>query len=277
KRDFGFWVMRGMFVLSAIYFSYQILGLMIRGKGLPVVDMLFFNPPETVNTLMKISFLFLLANIGAFNATIRREAALLLFAVNLISVAASLWLYFGFPVNPLFPADHQFLLTSIAGAGLVLALLIYLLIKLKPQKSEETANDSDLISPAATVLKWFFLFFGVLFTIYFLGIIYFRAFSDPDSGMGAVFGGPYPLVSNSITKYGSLAVFGYFLYRRADLRRFFTPVLIAGFAISVTATILYGLHGSTVVLNRNGKLVVLPYFMMMHVIVDGAGLVALIV
>src|SRR5262249_25482693 len=95
KRGFCFWVIAGMFLLSAIYFSYQILGLMIRGKGLPVVDMLFFNPPETVNTLMKISFLFLLANIGAFNATIRREAALLLFAVNLISVAASLWLYFG--------------------------------------------------------------------------------------------------------------------------------------------------------------------------------------
>src|SRR5262249_47647473 len=232
--------------------------------------------PETVNTLMKISFLFLLANTGAFNATIRKQAAQLLFAVNFISVSASLWLYFAFPVNPLFPADHQFLLTSIAGDGVILALLAFLIIKLRSQDNEITINDVEVTSPAATLLKYFFLFFGILFTIYFLGILYFRAFADPASGMGAVFGGPDPLVSNSITKYGTLAVFGYFLYARPALRRFFTPILITGFAISVTATILYGLHGSTVILNREGQYVTIPYFMMLHVIVDGGGLVLLI-
>jgi|GEM_PF-6675576 len=71
KRDFGFYFMRFIFFSYGAYFAYMITGLLVNGKGLPVVTMFFISPPETVNTIMKITLMVSLAAVGAFNAGVR--------------------------------------------------------------------------------------------------------------------------------------------------------------------------------------------------------------
>src|SRR5882724_8080588 len=277
RRDFGFVFMRIIFFAYGIYFAYMLIGLLVGGKGLPVVGMFFISPPETVNTIMKLTLMITLASVGAFNAGVRREAAILLTIGHSISVGASIWLFFAYPVNPVFPDDHNFLLSSVVGDGLLLVVLLYYVFKPRPEPEDlNRVEDVELRSPASSLLRLFFLVFGILFTVFSIGIVYYRAFGSPDTGRGAVFGGPDPLVSNSLTKYGTLAAFGYFLFAKPALRKYLTPGLVIAFSFSVVAAMIYGLQGTTTLITRRGTIAALPGFMMMHVIVDGAGLLLIL-
>ncbi|MBI5471008.1 MAG: GMC family oxidoreductase [Ignavibacteriae bacterium] len=276
RRDFGFYFMRFIFFAYGTYFVYMLIGLMVNGRDLPVVGMFFINPPETINTIMKITLMVSLANLAAFNAGVRREAALLLTIGHLISVGASLGLYFAYPVNPLFPDEQSFLLSSVIGDGALLVVLVYYLIAPSQDRSLEETVDAEVRSPASSFYRLYFLAFASLFSFFTAAILYFRIAGAPESGLGAVFGGPDPLVSNSLTKYGTLAAFGWFLYKRDDMRRYMAPTLVIAFSFSLLATIIYGLQGSTVLFSRNGVPVTLPWFMVNHLIVDGGGLALLL-
>jgi len=277
KRDFGFFFMRFILVAYGAYFLYQITGLTVNGKGLPLMNMFFINPPENINTFMKIVLMLSFAIVGAFNKNIRKETALLLLIGHVISVSASLWLYLAYEVNPLFPGDHQFLLASVAGDGVLILFLLYYALASQKDKPAVALFDIELQSPASIIYRNFFLVFGILFSIYTLSIIYFRVFGSPDSGLGAVFGGPDPLVSNSLTKYGTLAATALFLYMKPTMRKYFVPTLILAFSISLIATIIYGLGGTTTIITRLGTTGAIPWFMMLHIIVDGGGLILLLV
>lgn len=276
KRDFGFYFMRFIFIAYGVYFSYQIVGLLVNGKGLPLMSMFFINPPENINTFMKIILMLSLATVAAFNKNVRKEAAFLLLIGHVISVSASLGLYMGYDVNPLFPGDHQFLLASVVGDGFLILFLLYYALAPNKDKPEIELLNIELQSPASTIYRNFFLGFGILFTIFSAGIIYFRVFASPESSFGAVFGGPDPLVSNSLTKYGTLAVIGYFLYFKPSIRKYVVPTLILAFSISVIATIIYGFQGSTQIISRLGTTVTIPEFMTLHIVVDGTGLILLL-
>lgn len=277
KRDFGFYFFRFIFLAYGVYFLYQILALLVNARDLPAVNMFFINPPETVNTFMKIVLMLSLATVGAFNVGVRREASILLALGHALSVGASLWLYLAYPPNPLFPGDHPFLLASVAGDGVLILVLLYFAYESRPPKDNfEKLEDVELRSPASTLMRTFFLVFGIVFTIFTAAIVYFRAFGSPEAGLGAVFGGPDPLVSNSLTKYGTFAILGYFLCARPGLRKFFVPTFISAFSVSLLATFVYGLKGTTVVMSRLGTTVELPWFMVQHLIVDGGCLMLLL-
>lgn len=277
KHDFGFHFMRFIFFAYGIYFVYMTIGLLVNGRNLPVVDMFFINSPETINSVMKLTLMISMANVAAFNRNVRREGAILLFIGHFISVAASLGLYFAYPVNPVFPAEQGFLLSSVVGDGVLLIVLVYYMVKPRPEDPGfYQMEDVELRSPASTVMRLYFMVFGSLYTIFTLAILYNRTMGDPESGLGAVFGGPDPLVSNSLTKYGTLAAIGWFLFAKPKLRKYFVPTLVLAFSFSIIATLLYGLQGTTVLISRLGTEVELPWFMMQHIIVDGAGLVLLL-
>lgn len=276
KRGFGFFFMRFIVFAYGIYFVYQIVGLLVSGKGLPLLSIFFLNPTETLNTFMKITLMLSLATVGAFNADVRREASILLLIGHAFSVGASLWLYLAYPVNPLYPDHHNLLLSSVAGDGVLIVVLIGLIIKLKPYKSEMGIEDIELRSPASTLLRGFFLVFGCIFTIYTIGIVVSRITGDPESGLGAVFGNPDPLVSNSVTKYGTVAALSLFLFKNPAVRRFFMPTLVTAFMVTVIGTIAFGLQGDTVMITRVGTVAILPWFMMFHIIVDGGALVLML-
>lgn len=277
KHDFGFHFMRFIFFAYGIYFVYMVIGLLVNGRTLPVVDMFFINSPETVNSVMKLTLMICMANLAAFNRDVRREAATLLFIGHSISVGASLALYFAYPVNPVFPNEQGFLLSSVVGDGVLLIVLVYYMVKPRPERLDLWhMEDVELRSPASTVMRSYFLVFASLFTIFTLAIVYFRTMGNPEAGLGAVFGGPDPLVSNSLTKYGTLAAIGWFLFARPRLRKYFVPTLTLAFTFSIVATIYYGLQGTTVLISRLGTEVELPWFMMQHIIVDGGGLLLLL-
>ncbi len=276
KRDFGFSFMRFIFIAYGAYFVYMLIGLKVNGKDLPVVSMFFINPPETINSIMKITLMVSLANLAAFNAGVRQEAALLLMIGHLISVGASLALYFGYPVNPQFPDEQSFLLSSVVGDGALLVVLVYYVLNPTVHDDLEAVEDEEIRSPASSLYRLYFLLFGCLFTLFTAAIVYFRIWGTPDSGLGAVFGGPDPLVSNSLTKYGTLAAIGWFLFKREDMRRYIVPTLVIAFTFSLVATVVYGLQGSTLLFSRNGSPVTLPWFMVNHLIVDGGGLALLL-
>lgn len=277
KHDFGFHFMRFIFFAYGAYFVYMIIGLLVNGRTLPVVEMFFINSPETVNSVMKLTLMIGMANLAAFNRDVRREAATILFIGHMISVGASLALYFAYPVNPVFPNEQGFLLSSVVGDGVLLVVLVYYMVKPRPERLDLWhMEDVELRSPASTVMRAYFLVFASLFSLFTLAIVYFRTMGNPESGLGAVFGGPDPLVSNSLTKYGTLAAIGWFLFARPRLRKYFVPTLTLAFSFSIAATIYYGLQGTTVLISRLGTEVELPWFMMQHIIVDGGGLLLLL-
>lgn len=277
KHDFGFHFMRFIFFAYGIYFVYMIIGLLVNGRDLPVVDMFFINTPETINSVMKLVLMISMANVAAFNRNVRKEAAILLFIGHSISVGASLAMYLSVPLNPVFPNDSGFLLSSVLGDGVLLIVLVYYMVKPRPEDPNfYKMEDVELRSPASTTMRLYFMVFASLFTVFTLAIVYFRTMGDPLSGLGAVFGGPDPLVSNSLTKYGTLATIGWFLFARPRLRKYFVPTLVLAFSFSIAATIYYGLQGTTVLISRLGTEVELPWFMMQHIIVDGGGLLLLL-
>lgn len=273
KRDFGFFLMRFIFFAYGAYFVYMIVGLLVGGRNLPIVSMMFINPPETVNTVMKLTLMISLSALGAYNAAIRPYAAIFLLLGHLISVVASLTMYFIFPVNPVFPMDQAFLLATVAGDGVLVIALTYVILSPRREGSTlDRVEDVELRSPASSLVRLYFLAFACLFTLFTVAIGYFRFAGNPEEGLGAVFGGPDPLVSNSLTKYGTLAALGWVLFKKSSLRRFFVPVLTLAFTFSLIATVIYGLQGSTVLISRLGTVVTIPWFMMNHILVDGGGL-----
>jgi choline dehydrogenase-like flavoprotein len=278
RRDFGYYVMRFIAIAYGVNLAYEILGLIVNGRDLPLVKLYFLNPPATVNSFMKLSLMMLLANLGAYNRTIRRPVAVLLAIGHSCSVAAALWLYFGYPASPSLPEDHAFVGLSAAGDG-VLILLLLAIAFLNPNERSLPLpeEDRDLDSPASNLLRAYFLVFSVMFTAFTLAIVGFRAFSSPYSAYGAVFGFPDALVINSLTKYGTLASLGWTMFLIPSLRRFLVPVVTTSFAISLAVTIIYALQGTTRVVTRIGTVVDVPWFMVWHIIVDGCGLALLFV
>jgi len=173
--------------------------------------------------------------------------------------------------------DQQFLLSTVVGDGILVIGLVYVMMAPKRQESTlEQIDDVELRTPPSTLMRTYFLVFGTMFSLFTGAIIYFRFSGDPEVGLGAVFGGPDPLVSNSLTKYGTLAAIAWVLFRKPSLRKYFIPTMVTAFTFSLVATIAYGFQGSTMLISRLGTTVTLPWFMMNHVVVDGGGILLLL-
>ncbi|MDH3253161.1 MAG: hypothetical protein OEM41_10240, partial [Ignavibacteria bacterium] len=273
RRDIAFVFLRGFGLAFAIYLGYLVLGLVVRAWDWPLIGMNVLNPPATINTFGKLIILLSLASVAAFNPGIRKDAVLLLVLAHVVAVAASFGLYFGYRPNPLFPSDHQFLLTSGIVDGVVLAALLVLFFTSSPAGSK--LQLIDLASAPSVLLKNLLLSFGGLYVLFTLGALLSRIFAPPDSILGAIFGGPDPLVINILTKYGSLTALSFFLFAGPYLRRYLIPTLTLALSVSVVATVIYGLRGSTVITTQAGSEVTIPWFMMAQVLIDGSGLVVI--
>jgi choline dehydrogenase-like flavoprotein len=273
RRDIAFVFLRGFGLAFAVYLGYLVLGLIVRAWDWPLIGMNVLNPSATINTFGKLIILLSLASVAAFNPGIRKDAVLLLVIAHMVAVAASFGLYVGYQPNPLFPSDHQFLLTSGIVDGVVLLALLGLYFTTSPTGSK--LRLIDLQSAPSVLLKNLLLSFGVLYVLFTLGALLSRILAAPDSLPGAIFGGPDPLVINILTKYGSLTALTFFLFARPYLRKYLIPTLTLALAVSVVATVIYGLRGSTVITTQNGADVTVPWFTMAQVLIDGSGLLVI--
>jgi len=276
KRDFGFLFLRIVFLAYGIYFCYLVLGLLVNGKDLPLMSMYFINPAQALNSFAKLLLVLLLANVGAFNRGVRREATAALTLGHLTSVAASLWMYLGYAPNPNFPAYHAFLLSSVLADGVMVLAALFVIFKPSSQPAPvHLREDLELNSIATTIFSGAVLALGILWAAYVVFMVCTRIFAAPDSLCGALWGGPDPLVSNSLTKYVTLFGLSLYLYKKASLRKYFVPVIVLAFSVTVIAAFIYSLHGATMIVTPNTKIVAVPGFMPIMLIVEG-GVLALL-
>ncbi|HEV8487406.1 MAG TPA: GMC family oxidoreductase N-terminal domain-containing protein, partial [Blastocatellia bacterium] len=277
KRDFGFLFLRIFVIFNLAFLTLQIVSLIVGARDIGALSRLFVNPPQTANTLAKETLMLSVALVGAFNAHIRREAALVLLIGHVIAVGAQMWVYFGYAPNPFFPADHPYLLTGIIGDSVVILLSLYVVLKGRPQPDDlSRVEDIELRSPASTILKDALLGMGFLCVAYAAVIVCLRLFASPESSLGAVFGGPDPFVTNMLTRYLALATIFFLLFAKASLRKYLLPPAIVALSLGVIVCFIFALMGDTTIITRIGTTAEAPWFFMAQIVIDGGLLVLLL-
>lgn len=261
KRDFGFLFLRLAGLAFAVYCGYLVVGLVVGARDLPLVSMYFMNPAATINTFGKLIVLSAIAATGAFNVRVRRESLVLLTVGHILAVAVSLWLYLGYPVNPLFPGDHDFLLSSAIVDGVLLVLLIVLIFRYPPHSSgADYVNDIEMQSPASTAMRLTLLISGIAFSAVVVVSVVGRILSRPGTVANAIFGGPDPLIINTVTKFGTYAAVCFMLYAKPRLRRYMTQALILPFGASMIAAFVYTITGPAHFIMQDGSAIDIAWY-----------------
>lgn len=269
KRRFDYWIFLLIAGAYMFFFAYLLLVLATGARTLPIAQMFFLNPPETINSFMKLILMFSLALVGAYNVGVRREVGLLLIAGHMVSVVASLAFYLASPVNPLYPDNHGFLFSSFVADGLIVLFLLIPVLRKQPSKPDlSEAQDVMVRSPLATIQRGLYAALAAIYAVTLGLILVARIAASAQSDIGAIFGGPDPLVSNSLTKYGTLAAaFGLMIFRSKS-RRILEPTIIFGLSVTVLGTIIYGFQGSTDIVTRVGQTHTVGWFIMLQLVVD---------
>jgi hypothetical protein len=230
KRDFAFYILRILGMAYLIYLVILVLGSLGSAPWpssvATLMDMTYANPALAINTYFKITLMIILAFTAAFNKNLRYYCCLGLATGHLISTAYSLIFHYAGALNA---TDSPFLLVSGILDGAMVLIFIWLAIKYK-KDGEVFAPEKDTpidYSLPMTLLKYLFTVLGIFFTGMVLMIVAVRLFCDGDSGIGAVFGSPDPMIGNTVTLYSTLALISFLQVRREQLRAFlFNPLIV---------------------------------------------------
>jgi choline dehydrogenase-like flavoprotein len=261
-----------MFVIFNVAFvSLQIVTLVVDARDFDPMRRLFIHPPQTASTLAKETLMLSIALVGAFNLNFRRNAAIMLVLAHLIAVAAQSLMYFAYPANPLFPDDHSYLLTGTISDAVVIILALYLVFVGRRQTDRLTQiEDIELRSPASTIFKISLFVMGLFCAAYAIAILIARVFASPDSSLGIAFGGPDPLITNSITRYGTFSAVFFWTSLKSSSRRHLLPPVIAALSLSVIATFIYIFSGDTTVVTSAGNVASTTWALPLQLVIDGA-------
>jgi len=271
RRDLGFYVLELFFLFNVGFLTFMLAGLVVGARHTEPISRLFLNPAQTITTFSKMTLMLSLALIGAYNANVRRRAAMVLVIGHVIAVAAQAWLYLGYPQNLLYPADAPYLREGILGDGIVVILFLYLALKPAPVSRDAIDVDGvDLQSPVSTAYRWWLIVVGIAYSGFAIAIVMIRALGDLESGLGAVFGSPDPLVSNSIARCATIAVLCFLLSARAGLRKYLTAPLVYCLGLSTIGCFILALLGKSTIVTRTGARTPGAWFLMVQIAVDGA-------
>jgi choline dehydrogenase-like flavoprotein len=248
KRDAGFYILRLLGIGYAIYLSFLVLG--IAGPGAwpagmsHLIVVTYSNTALAINTFFKISLMVVLAFTGAYNVALRYYCCLGLFTGHMLSAAFSLGFHFLVPDA----TETAFLLLSgILDGAMGIIFLVILLASRKAGKVFDPEQDlpADWSVPMA-LQKIVYGVLGIFFAVLVGFIVYIRLGTPGGSGIEAVFGYPDPLISNTITFYGTLAILFLIQVRREQLRAYlFNPIvipLIAGSLLALVWLVVGGLR-----------------------------------
>ena len=264
RRDAGFWVLR---LLGIGYLSYLLLlGIGALGSS-PwpaqiryLMDMTYRNPLLALCTFSKITFMILLAFIGAYNERIRWYAALVLALGHAVSTGASLFFYFTDTPG----TDYRdFLLTSAVVDGVMIALFIWIMIA-SAGRRERFAEERDfpsLFSVPATVARWLFAGLAALAAAVAACVLTMRLAGGGEGAFAALFAGPDPTIGNTLTMQGVLLTLALMLMKRERLRDYFQCVITGGMFMTVVPGIVWLIVAPVGLKSASGETVaVLPYF-----------------
>jgi GMC oxidoreductase len=230
KRDFAFYILRILGMAYLIYLVILILGSLGSAPWpssvATLMDMTYANPALAINTYFKITLMIILAFTAAFNKNLRYYCCLGLATGHLISTAYSLIFHF---LPALQATDSPFLLVSGILDGAMVLIFVWVAIKYKkdgaifaPEK--DTPIDYSL---PMTLLKYLYMAMGIFFSAMVVIIVATRLTDPGDSGIGAVFGSPDPMIGNTVTLYSTLALVSFLQVRREQLRAFlFNPLIV---------------------------------------------------
>lgn len=277
QRDLSFYLLRIMGLGYFLYLFFLVLGKLGPDPWPVSMGDLFrttySNPALAINTYFKISLMVILSFTAAYNKSLRYYCCTALFVGHLISTAYSLTFHF---YGPLQGTDKQFLLVSGLLDG---SMAIIFLIILLAFKNEGDIFISEKDSPVdwsipLTLQKMLYGAMSAFFILLVVVVVWIRLKGHSEYGIGAIFGNPDPLISNSITMYGTLATIFYFQIKREQLRAYlFNPVLIPIMGCSVLAFIwltVVGSHHGLYIVTRNHARVQVDWFFVLE---GGLGLI----
>lgn len=255
-RDVWYWIPR---LIGVAYFSY--LGLVAVGAFGPrswpgpisnFLLMTYENPALAINTFQKVTVVGMVAMVAAYNSELRWHAGIALVVAHGVSTIASLALWFLAPSREYAP----FLLLSAATDAVFFAALFAMAWRFRAEadryRPDPEYPETFTFPQAAAKVLYLILFVASLGVI---GIaLYARLYANPNGGLGAIYGGPDPLVSNSITKYGTVALLCWFASRNSAIREILAPILAVTFAVGALSSLVWPLVGPLL----TGALVRLP-------------------
>lgn len=277
RRDFAFLAFR---ILGGFYLFY--LFVLITGvlgeRAWPeaaqqLIRMTYANPALAINTYFKIVLMTTLAFVAAFNKSLRYHCSLALFTGHLISTVYALVFHYCTSLQASDPTN--FLLTSAITDGALLVLFGWIAITYKKEAAVYSLSKDLPInfSVPLTLVKYLYTAMSVFFLLCCAGIILIRIYLPADRGIGAVFGAPDPMIGNTVTLYGTLAVLCLFLINKEALRNHFFNALIiplfVGGSLALLWLIIGDLNGGVFIQTRTGAAVQLNWYFPLFALVHG--------
>ncbi|HUF10521.1 MAG TPA: GMC family oxidoreductase N-terminal domain-containing protein [Rhodothermales bacterium] len=282
-RDFSFYILLGVGLAYASYMIVVFLGFFGTSPWPPAVgDMLrqsFENPALTINTMIKVAIMGALALAGAYNLALRFHTSLALLVGHGVSTVFSLFFYFYDPAGTPY---RDFLLTSAIVDTVLGAFFVYVMVKYKSY-ADDYSRDREFpvfYSIAHRVTRLFFLIFGSVLALIVPGVFLLRMLFDGTAGWPAVYGFPDPQVCNTLTKYATLSFLAFMIGPREALRERLVGVILLGYGTSVVVSslwLLFGdMFGDVAVATRHGGSVVVDWYFMLNVVMDGIVFVSIL-
>ncbi len=284
-RDLAFYVLRLLGLGYLAYFLLILIGLLgttpypeqLRG----MLDMTYLNPALMINSLIKISLMFVLLFIGAYNKTLRWYCVLIVIFAHFVSTVGSVGLYLNAPAGDAF---RDFLMMSaIIDAVIVIGFGIILFnTGREPERFGRRKEFPAFYSFPYFLTSTVFYCIGIVFALMFVAVLYFRFMTDGTCGLGAVFGFPDPQVLNTITAYTTLSFLAILLAQREVLRENLSRLIFLSFFIMTAGSALWMVFsigdGGVSITTRHETIVAVDrYFVVLVIIgiVVLAGLIAL--
>jgi hypothetical protein len=274
SRDFAFYILRITGFVYLIYLAILVAGLLGADAWPPgvssLISMTYENPALAINTYFKISLMIMLAFTGAYNKNLRYYTCLALFTGHLASTMYSLVFHF---VKPLHATDTAFLLLSALADGLMALIFLWILLKYK-KDAAVYAPEKDYsvnFSMPLTLTQYLYRSLGILFLLTAAGIVCIRLFTDGTGGIGAVFGNPDPLISNTTVLYSTLTMIAFLLAKREKLRpalfHTLSIPLIFGGIVSLLWILFSSMQGGVWIHTRVDTTVQANWYFILHAII----------
>ena len=270
KRDFGYWILR---LLGIGYFSYLLI-LVIGTLGTAawppqiadLMEMTYKNPALAMNTFGKVGIMILLAFTGAYNITLRWHTTLAMAIGHVISTVGSLGFYFYNAPD----ADYRdFLLTSAIVDGVMVILFIYILLCYKNESNNfsRVKEFPAFFSVPAWLSRTFFYIIAAVSWAEVLLALGMRLFGNPARGLGAVYGYPDPILTNTITAYGTIGLIAFLIATREKLRDYLIGIMLFPMVAGSIACALWFIFSENVLINtRIGTQVAVDQYFMIYFI-----------
>ena len=271
QRDIGYWILRLLGLGYLTYLMFLVAGA-LGSAAWPaqlagLLDMAYKNPALMMNTYGKIGMMVLLTFIGAYNVSLRWHCTLVIAIAHIISTAGSLAFYFSNPGSQY----RDFLLTSAIVDGVMVLLFIFILIKYRSQTGDygKVKEFPAFFSVPAWLSRILYYAIAVAGAAMVIVALYFRVFGNSGSGLGAVYGYPDPMLTNTLTLYSTIALIAFLLASREKLREHLTGIMLFPIVVgAITCVAWFSINADVLIDTQSGGNAAVDQYFMIYVVAN---------